>query len=80
MSKYLLLMSEYSKDSDIPDYEHKEDFDIEKEAFKRMMQMYSDAAVNGDPEKIEHSDYGKHWATINFTNGSKTTWEILTSV
>ena len=73
-------MSEYTKSSDVPDYEHKEDFDNDKTAFSRMMSMYRDAAINGNPDEILEADYGKHWATVRFNNGSETTWEILEEV
>lgn len=80
MSKYLLLVSGYTDNPDIPDFEHKEDFDDDKAAFSRMMEMYRDVTINGGSNNIAHSDFGKHWATVEFNDGSKTTWEILEEV
>lgn len=80
MSNYLLLFCEYRPNSETADNVVEEGFNTQKAAYARMMDMYRTLAIEGNPDKIANADFGEHWATVNYTDGSKATIEILEKV
>lgn len=79
MCNFLLLLSEFSMNSDNPDHTEEEEFITEETAHTRMMELYH-SLTNGNPDEIDNADSGKHWATINYLNGESATLEIMQKV